>query len=148
MKNLYLFHIDISHLVSKIIKLDISRYLVVSLLNTILTFVIFTICLKLFLVGYSFSLFLCWLCGVVFSYCMNFVWVFDQKDKLIFDHRFRKFLFTGVISISINIILLREIVETTGYDPFWVQTGLMIPLAGFNFLAAKFWSLVRPSQKR
>ena len=119
----------------------------VSALNALLTFLIFFTLLKILHANYLVALFASWLCGVIVSYCLNFVWVFAQPDMLAFDRRFVKFAVCGLISISTNMIALRLLVESTAYDPFWVQTALMPPIVAFNFLTAKFWSLIRATER-
>jgi putative flippase GtrA len=131
------------HPATRRLKIEIGRFTAVGMANTLLTFVIFFTLLKILHVNYLVSLFASWLCGMIFSYCLNFVWVFAQPGRLAFDFRFIKFAVSGVLSISMNMMALRLLVETTGYDPFWVQTALIPPIVAFNFLAAKFWSLVR-----
>lgn len=125
---------------------EIIRYVLVSAANAVLTFMIFFGLMKIFAINYLYSLFFSWLFGMVFSYCLSFVWVFKQPDQLAFDRRFRKFALTGMLSISFNLATLRLMVETTGYDPFWVQTGLILPVVAFNFLSAKLWSLAPVSK--
>ncbi len=125
------------------LEIEIGRFTAVGMANALLTFVIFFTLLKIFHVNYLASLFASWFCGMIFSYCLNFVWVFAQPDRLAFDFRFVKFAATGLLSIGLNMVALRLLVEATGYDPFWVQTALIPPVVALNFLAAKFWSLVR-----
>ena len=131
-------HPDTRHL-----KFEVGRFAMVGMANALLTFVIFFSLLKLLHVNYLLSLFTSWLCGMFFSYCLNFIWVFSQAERLTFDVRFVKFAVSGITSISVNMIGLRLLVDATGYDPFWIQTALIPPVVAFNFLTAKLWSLVR-----
>lgn len=120
---------------------EVGRFTAVGFLNAGLTFAVFTVLLKVLHLNYLVALWTCWFCGMVMSYCLNFIWVFDQPDRLAFDHRFAKFAVTGLLSITLNLLALRVVVGQTGGDPFWLQIALMPPVIGFNFLAAKFWSL-------
>ncbi len=122
---------------------EIKRFLAVGVVNALLTFVIFTTLLKIQNIGYLISLFVSWFVGMIFSYCLNFKWVFGQPDRLAFGTRFIKFATSGLISISMNMISLRLLVEATDFDPFWVQTALIPPVVVFNFLTAKLWSFIR-----
>ena len=134
----------LAHPAAQRLTIEIGRYTAVSAFNALLTFLVFFTFLKILHVNYLAALFASWLCGMIFSYCLNFVWVFAQPDPLAFDHRFVKFAVCGLLSISANMIALRLLVEATAYDPFWLQAALVPPVVAFNFLAAKFWSLVRP----
>jgi putative flippase GtrA len=133
----------LAHPAAQRLKIEIGRYTVVSAFNALLTFLIFFTLLKILHVNYLVALFASWLCGMIFSYCLNFVWVFVQPDALAFDHRFVKFAVSGLLSIGTNLIALRLLVESTGFDPFWVQAALVPAVVAFNFLTARFWSLVR-----
>lgn len=126
------------------VKTELTRYAVVSALNALLTFIIFFCALRVMHLNYLLALLCSWLCGMLFTYCLNFIWVFDQQSRLVFDFRFVKFAISGLISISLNILALGLLVETTHRDPFLVQVALMPLIVVFNFLTAKFWSLVRP----
>lgn len=133
----------VAHPAAQRLKIELGRYTVVSAFNALLTFLIFFTLLKILHVDYLAALFASWFCGMIFSYCLNFVWVFAQPDPLAFDRRFLKFAVCGLLSISMNMIALRLLVESTAFDPFWVQTALIPPVVAFNFLTAKFWSLIR-----
>lgn len=106
-----------------------------------LTLVIFTSMLKVLGIDYLFSLGTASIIGWVFSYTLNFAWVFKPEQKLQFRARFLKFFAASALSLAANMIVLKLIVERTGYDPFWVQMALIPLIIVFNFSTAKFWSL-------
>ena len=108
--------------------------------NFVLTFLVFTVLLEVLLVNYIISLFLAWFTGMLFMYVTNFVWVFQSRSSLRFDARFVKFLATGIISITGNMLALHFLVEHVGAAPFFMQILLIPPVVGFNFLAAKYFS--------
>lgn len=121
--------------------IEITKFTLVGGANFILTFVVFTVLLNMLHTHYLLALAGAWLCGVVFSYLLNFIWVFKPEDCIKFDRRYLKYMISGLISLTLNMVALHILVEETGLDPFYVQVLLMPFVVTFNFVAAKFWSM-------
>lgn len=126
-------------------KLEAKKFTIVGTANFFLTFVVFTAMLKVFRVNYLLSLVAAWVVGMIFSYVLNFSWVFQPEQKIQFKARFVRFFLASLLSIGLNMLALSYIVERTGFEPFYVQMALIPCIVIFNFSAAKFWSL-RPSK--
>lgn len=122
-------------------KIEATKFTIVGAANFILTFIIFTTMLKIFNVNYLYSLVAAWVVGMFFSYVLNFAWVFKPEQKIQFKARFFRFFMASVLSIALNMIALRYIVEHIDFDPFYVQMMLIPFIVIFNFATAKFWSL-------
>ena len=122
-------------------KIESVKFVFVGVVNFALTFVIFTVMVKVYGVNYLLSLLAAWVVGMFFSYVLNFVWVFKPEKKIQFRARFFKFFLTSASSILLNMFALNYIVESGTFDPFYVQITLIPFIVIFNFLAAKFWSL-------
>ena len=123
------------------LKTEAMKFSVVGAANFLLTLAVFTVTLKVMHWNYLLSLAIAWGLGMCFSYVVNFSWVFKPEQKLVFNSRFLKFFSASLISIVINLIVLRLVVEGTGFDPFMVQLALIPLIVIFNFATAKFWSL-------
>lgn len=123
------------------LKIEITKFTVVGALNFGLTFIIFFTFLKLYKSGYLVALSLAWVIGVIFSYVLNYVWVFKPDDRLEFKERFAKYFMAYLFSFILNLIALRFIVEKYGFDPFYVQTALIPCIVILNFSTSKLWSL-------
>ena len=123
------------------IKVEATKFTLVGAANFVLTFVVFTLLLKVFSLHYLLSLIVAWVVGMSFSYTLNFLWVFEPEKKIQFKARFLKFLLASALSIGLNLLALRFLVERTAWDPFYVQLGLIPFIVGFNFSTAKYWSL-------
>lgn len=126
-------------------KLEAFRFLLVGGANFVLTFLVFFSMFKLWHVNHLISLVVSWAVGMGFSYALNFTWVFKPEEQLQFRARFAKYFAAGLVSILLNLLTLHLIVESTGYDPFYVQCALIPLIVIFNFTTAKFWSLRAPS---
>ena len=125
-------------------KIEATKFTIVGAANFVLTFIVFTAMLKVLRMNYLVSLATAWIIGMLFSYVMNFAYVFKPEQKIQFKERFVKFLLTSAMSIVLNMLILSYIVEHTDFDPFYVQMALIPFIVVFNFSTAKFWSL-RPS---
>lgn len=128
-------------------KIEATKFTLVGAANFVLTFIVFTVMLKVLDVNYLLSLVAAWIVGMVFSYISNFLWVFKPEQKVQFRARFVKFTLASVLSIALNMLALRYIIGRTGFDPFYVQMVLIPFVVIFNFSTAKYWSL-RPSSNR
>ena len=123
------------------LKIEITKFTLVGAANFLLTFIVFTVMLKVMRLDYLISLGGAWIAGVLFSYVLNFSWVFRPGHKVQLDGRFIKFLLAGSLSVGLNMIVLRYLVERTNFDPFHIQIALMPLIVIFNFITAKYWSL-------
>ena len=122
-------------------KLEITKFTLVGAANFMLTLIVFTLMLKKMEVNYLLSLITAWVVGMLFSYILNFSWVFKPEQKIQFKDRFLRFFLANALSIVLNILALSYIVQRTDFDPFWVQLMLVPFIVVFNFSTAKFWSL-------
>ena len=123
------------------LRLEVTKFAAVGALNFALTLVVFAMMLRFFLADYRISLFVAWLVGMVFTYSLNFAWVFKPEDKIQFRDRFAKYIFASSLSIAVNLAILNQIVENSEFDPFYVQIALIPLIVVINFTTAKFWSL-------
>lgn len=126
------------------LKIEVTKFTLVGAANFVLTFIVFTAMLKVLSVNYLLSLGAAWIVGMLFSYVLNFAWVFKPEQKIQFKDRFLRFVLASVFSIALNMLALSYIVEHTGFDPFYVQMLLIPLIVIFNYSTAKYWSL-RPA---
>lgn len=123
------------------LKIAVTKFTFVGLANFVLTFIIFTVMLKVIRLDYLISLGSAWIVGVIFSYVLNFLWIFKPEQRLALNGRFVKFLSAGLLSVILNMVALRHLVESTKIDPFYVQMALMPFIVILNFISTKYWSL-------
>ncbi len=125
------------------LKIEATKFILVGAANFALTFIVFTTMLKFLSVNYLLSLGAAWIVGLLFSYVLNFSWVYKPEQRIQFNARFFRFFLASAFSIALNMIILSYIVEHSDFSPFYVQI-LLIPLIFiFNFSTAKYWSLSR-----
>ena len=130
-------------LVSPVVLAELLRYLVTGGLNAVLTFLVFVAGLYVFHIHYLLALIAAFLAGTVFTYVLNFVWVFRPEANFSFRDRFVKHLLPNVGTFSVNLVALYVLVDYWGGDPLLCQIVLMIMVVVTNFLFAKFWAFRR-----
>ena len=129
-------------------KIEATKFTFVGAANFLFTIIVFTVMLKVLGVGYLLSLAAAWVVGMIFSYVLNFAWVFKPEQKVQFRARFIKYILASLFSIALNLLALHYIVERTGFDPFYVQMTMIPFIVIFNFSTAKYWSLRHPRDRK
>ena len=122
-------------------KIEITKFTLVGLVNTGLTFVIFFFLLNQFYVDYIIALTITWLFGIFFSFLLNSFWVFTPDSKSHFKARFIKYFLCYLSSFVLNLLALIFLVKYLDLAPFFTQVALVPFVVIFNFLTSKFWSL-------
>ena len=117
------------------------KFTIVGGVNFILTFVVFFALFKMLHLNYLIALSASWAIGMLFSYALNFTWVFKPEEQLQFRSHLAKYFFANLVSLLLNLLTLRWLVSWSNYDPFWLQCALIPLIVVFNFSTAKFWSL-------
>ncbi len=123
------------------LKVEFSKFTVVGAINFVFTLILFYILVKIIYVNYLVALVIVSLLGMILTYALNYVWVFKTEEVLKFKGRLIKYILAGLLSVSLNVLVLERIVESTKFDPFYVQLALIPLIVVFNFSTAKFWSL-------
>lgn len=126
--------------------IQVLKYGVVGGLNTIFTFALYFLMLKILNIQYLIALSVAWIAGVLATYAVNFVWVFKPEEKLVFKSRLPKYFVVYGSSYLLNLGLIWAICEGKGWDPFLIQIGLAPIVVGINFAGCMYWSL-KPSAK-
>jgi putative flippase GtrA len=117
------------------------KYGIVGFSNFLVTGAVYYILLRVLFVWYPISFMLSWGIGVLYTYLINFIWVFKPEEKIEFKHRLWKYFLVYATSLIVNLTLLTYIVEVFSLDPFWSQF-LIIPIVVLiNFIGIKYWAL-------
>jgi len=125
----------------KNIFMNLTKYSIVGVINAILTFALYFFCYKLLQINYLVSFSISWFIGVLFTYIINFLWVFKPEQKFVFKKRFLKYFSVYITSYSLNIFFLRLLRIETNIDPLILQLFLIPIVFGINFLGFKYWAL-------
>lgn len=123
--------------------LQFEKYVLVGLANLVFTILVYLIFLKVLLVQYLVAFTVSWISGVLFTYIVNFVWVFKPEKELVFRQRLIKYAIVYLSSYLINFFSLKFLKEKTEMDPLFLQMFLLPLVVLINFSGLKFWSLKR-----
>lgn len=125
--------------------LHFFKYSFVGLINTVFTFLLYFILLKIIRLHYLVSLSIAWVLGVQLTYVINFLWVFKPEQKLVFKSRLLKYFAVYITAYLLNILLLKNLTRLTGGDPLWIQFFIIPVLVAVNFTGIKYWCMsVKP----
>jgi putative flippase GtrA len=122
---------------------EFAKYLVIGSMNAVLTGALYMAGLWVFHAHYLVCLVVSSFIGFVFTYVLNFVWVFRPEPRLVFGTRFAKYIGSNAGTFAANVVILYALVDLLGYDPFLAQLAIMFGIVAANFLLAKHWSLRR-----
>jgi putative flippase GtrA len=125
---------------------EMAKYLVTGGMNAVLTCIVYVAGLYVLHVHYLAALIAAFLVGVVFTYVVNFVWVFRPESTLSFRRRFVQYVASNAGTFIANLAALYYLVDVAGQDPFLSQVALMFVIVAANFLLAKHWSLRKASR--
>jgi putative flippase GtrA len=129
------------YLVNKILNLQFIKYCLVGGINFAFSMLLFLFFMKVLYFRYIVSFTITWLLGILLTYLINFIWVFKPEDKFEFKKRMPKYFLVYLFSYGVNIILLRYLVNTFEYDPFWLQFFIIPIVIVINFFGFKLWAL-------
>ncbi|NQX60251.1 GtrA family protein [Paenibacillus qinlingensis] len=114
------------------------KFLIVGVLNTIVGYIVYFLCLRSFDLNYMFSLLIAHTLGVVHSYLWNSKWTFKSGS-----HTYKnlvKFMGVYVCSFLINLLLLYIMVNYLRINPLFSQVVALFITTVVSFIGHKFWS--------
>jgi putative flippase GtrA len=129
------------HLVNKYLNVQFIKFCLVGGINFAFSMLLFLFLLKVLLLGYFIAFTITWLLGILLTYTINFVWVFKPEEKFEFKKRMPKYFLVYLFSYGVNVILLKYLVNTFEYDPFWAQFFIIPIVIVINFFGFKLWAL-------
>jgi len=117
------------------------KYSFVGIGNLIFTLVLYILFLNVFHLRYEFAFTLSWLLGVLFTYLINFIWVFKPEEKITFKKRLPKYFFVYLLSYLLNMLLLKLLVDNFSFQPLISQLFIIPLIVLINFTGIKYWAL-------
>ena len=118
-----------------------TKYTFVGIGNLIFTLVLYILFLNVFDFRYEIAFTLSWLAGVLFTYLINFIWVFKPEEKITFRKRLPKYFLVYLASYLLNMLLLALLVEYFLVDPLFSQIFILPFVVIINFIGIKYWAL-------
>lgn len=115
------------------------KFVSVGLLNTAIHYSIFLLLVNTFGVYYLIASTAGYLAGLINSYCCNRSWTFKYNEKGKVAHYFQ-FLIVNLVSLAINLIILKIGVVYFHLLPQFAQIGAIAFSMAINFIGNKFWT--------
>lgn len=126
---------------------EIINYLIVGVLTTLVSIVIYGVFTKLFHVNYMISNVISWIGSVSFAYITNKIFVFkskcdSEKDVLIEVYQFFKY---RVFSLLIDILLMYVFVEIFSIDDMISKVIVQFIVIVLNYIFSKLFVFKKKS---
>jgi putative flippase GtrA len=121
-----------------------AKYGVVGASNTILTFVVYSVCVTIG-IHYILALVFGYSVGSLNSYVLNRHWTFRAGD-IAHTTAGTRFGFVQACAIAVNVLLLYVLVHHAGIGRIPAQAILTVPLLAITFYINRVWSFARPGE--
>ena len=120
---------------------EIINYLIVGVLTTLVSIVIYAVFTKLFHVNYMISNIISWICSVSFAYITNKKFVFkskcDSNKKLLIEiYQFFKY---RIFSLVIDVFLMYLFVEVFNIDDMISKVIVQFIVIVLNYVFSKLF---------
>ena len=119
------------------IKAQLSKFIIIGLLSTLLNYSIFYVLYILTPLNYLLASCLGFISGVLFGYSLNKDWTFSVEDNR--SDYFFKYLGIYLFSLITGISLLNFTVEIAKIKPEIANAIIIIYTSCVNFIGSKFW---------
>lgn len=125
-----------------------SKYVIVGLTNSLLTGSLYYVLLRYAHIDYMIAFSISWVIGVLYTYVVNYVWVFKPSAKIEFKRRLWKYSSTYILSYIVNMFALKKLVTVFRFDPFWAQVTIIPIIVAINYTIIKNWAMKSDEQNR
>lgn len=132
---------DISKTSLRMLIKHFIKYSFVGVANLFFTLVLYIVFLYQLEFRYELAFTLSWLAGVLFTYIINFIWVFKPEEKITFKKRLSKYFLVYFASYLLNMFLLTLFVKYLSIDPLVAQIFILPVVVIINFTGIKYWAL-------
>lgn len=123
---------------------EIINYLIFGVLTTLVNFIVYFVCRKVFHIVYMISKAIAWIIAVLFAYITNRKFVFEDKsDNLINEiYQFYKY---RVFSLGIELLLMYVFVEIFGIDDVIASLPVTFIVVVINYVFSKLFVFKKES---
>jgi putative flippase GtrA len=118
----------------RFIKNELARFVFAGILNTLLTLAVFIGAIFLG-VPYIVANVISWVIGILFSYSLNTIFVFDKIHSI---QRLLWFFSTYVVSFLVSTLMLIVFIESYQMNPISAQFIALPLIVLFNYMLSKY----------
>ena len=122
---------------------QLSRFATVGVANTIIDFLVFTVCSSVFGINYIISQALGYSFGIANSFTFNQKWTFQSRNtrKKIF-HELLQFIIINLSTLIITLIILNILVKDFNVNVYAAKVITTLIAQVINFFAYKLWIFI------
>lgn len=116
---------------------EILWYIFFGILTTVVNWIVFQICVEVFLINWGIANVIAWICAVLFAYITNRMIVFESKSPQIIKE-FLVFVQFRLISLILEMFIMFVLIELISMAPFAskVITSVVVVTANYFFSKA------------
>lgn len=118
----------------------LSRFSTTGVLNTIIDFLVFTLCQSVVGLYYNVSQIIGYSCGVINSFVFNKKWTFqyDNPDKNIVREVIQ-FVLVNVLSLFVTVVLMKFLIDSFNFNVYVSKVVITLAAQVVNFVSYKLW---------
>ncbi|KAA8679353.1 GtrA family protein [Clostridium sp. MT-14] len=118
----------------------LSRFSTTGVLNTIIDFLVFTLCQSVVGLYYTVSQIIGYSCGVINSFVFNKKWTFqyDNPDKNIVREVIQ-FVLVNVLSLFVTVVLMKFLIDSFNFNVYVSKVVITLAAQVINFVSYKLW---------
>ncbi|WP_338433133.1 GtrA family protein [Clostridium tyrobutyricum] len=129
----------INHIFNDKLKL-LSRFSITGVLNTLIDFIVFSLCQSVFGFHYTISQVSGYSFGVANSFIFNKKWTFESnKPKKKLYHELIQFIIVNIVSLLITIFFMKLLINTFTMNVYISKIIVTLIAQVINFLSYKLW---------
>ena len=118
----------------------LSRFSTTGVLNTIIDFLVFTLCQSVVGLYYTVSQIIGYSCGVINSFVFNKKWTFqyDNPDKNIVREVIQ-FVLVNMLSLFVTVVLMKFLIDSFNFNVYVSKVVITLAAQVINFVSYKLW---------
>ncbi|WP_446897912.1 GtrA family protein [Clostridium sp. LBM24168] len=118
----------------------LSRFSTTGILNTLIDFIIFTICSSVLGIYYTISQIIGYSSGIINSFIFNKKWTFEAEgSKKMLKYELIQFIIVNIVSLSITVIFIRILINNFNSNVYLAKIIVTLMAQAVNFVLYKIW---------
>lgn len=118
----------------------LSRFSATGVLNTLIDFIVFTICQSILGLHYTISQIIGYSFGIGNSFIFNKKWTFEaDNSKKRLHHELFQFIIVNIISLSVTIVFMKFLIGNFNCNVYAAKIVVTLAAQLLNFILYKIW---------
>lgn len=119
---------------------ELISYLFWGVITTLVNYIVYFACTKIFLIHYLASNIFAWVMSVIFAFLVNKVFVFQSKNWKMHEilRQISQFVSARIFSLGLETFLLLVFVRFIGYDDSIIKIAAGVVVVIVNYIFSKW----------